>query len=164
MCSFAFKSNFFLISPQGCRDEMTALSPLPLFFIAVLSFKFGMFWDLQTNASHVHKAQLTVKMDFYFMLTHLLDVRLEILGCLVEPCVTSSLVPAECLRRLREGLWKDVYTLRLCPQSSVLLFSNKSFSQPALGFGLRGHADSHVGSEPSAFLKSPDFTRLKPQG
>ncbi|KAI4808206.1 hypothetical protein KUCAC02_000271, partial [Chaenocephalus aceratus] len=27
-----------------------------------------------------------------------------------------------------------------------------------------GQADSRVGTDPSAFLQSPDFTRLKPQG
>lgn len=69
-----YKSNFFLISPQGCRDVTTALSPLPLFFFffASLSFLFAMFWDLQTHASHVGRAHLSVAADFYFILTRLL--------------------------------------------------------------------------------------------
>lgn len=70
------------------------------------------------------------------MLTRRLDVIIEIRGYLVEPPVSSSLVPAECLHRLREGLRKDVYTLRLCTQSSVLLFSRDYFSRLAPGFGL----------------------------
>lgn len=55
---------------------------------------------------------LTVAVDFYFALTHLLYVIIEIQGYLVEHPASSSPVPAGRLQRPREGLRKDVYTLR----------------------------------------------------
>lgn len=84
-------------------------------FSSLCSFIFV--WNIlgpSNKCSHVRRAHFTVEVDFYFMLTHLLDVIIEILGYLVEPPVSSPLVPAECLHHLREGLWKDVYTSRLC--------------------------------------------------
>lgn len=83
------------------HQSLSLSLPFFFFFFAVLSFLFGTFWDLQTN---VRRAHFTVEVDFYFTLTHLLDAVIEILGYLVEPPVSSSLVPAECLHHLRDGL------------------------------------------------------------
>lgn len=106
-------------------------SSLPFFH-----FCFRTFWYLQTNASHVRRARFTVEVDFYFMLTQFWDMIIETLVYLVEPPVSSSLVPADCLHHLREGLWKDVYTLRLCVHSPLCFsFQRILFSWLAPGFG-----------------------------
>lgn len=112
------------------HHSSSSSSSLPLFH-----FCLERFGDLQTNAWHARRAHFTVEVDFYFMLTHLLDVIIEILGYLVEPPVSSSLVPVDCLHHLREGLLKGclhietVYIVLSAP-----LF--KGFFFPSLHRGL----------------------------
>lgn len=60
------KSNFFLISPQGCRDETSALSPLPPFFLYFFQFclkRFGTFKKLHHMFTRVDRT-LSLKLTF----------------------------------------------------------------------------------------------------
>lgn len=168
MCCFAFKTNFVLISPQGCRDETTALSLLPLFFFFCRSFifcleRFGTFKQMR----HVFADGSTLNcwswLLFYADPSLGCDNRNSRLSCWTSCLLLSgpSWVPSSSQGRPL----KRMFTHWDCVHSPQC-FSFQRILFPSLhrGFGLRGQADNRVGSDPSAFLKSPDFTRLKPQG
>lgn len=80
----------------------------------------------------------------------------DIGGYLVEPPVSSPLVPAECLHHLREGLWKGclpsetVYTV-LSASLFKGFFFFFFFFFPILA--REGSPDRRMGSDPSAFAK-----------
>lgn len=125
-----YKCSFFLIPPKGCWDEITALSSLLLFFF--LLFFFLKSWNGGTVAE--------LKAIFEPP-----DNWNSSLSCWT--IVSSSVVPAEHLHHLREGplFQRNVYTWRLCTQSSVLPLS-KDFFFPACSrvLGLSGQADRQL--------------------
>lgn len=95
-------SNCFITTPS-----------LFFFFLAVLSFLFGIFWGFLT--SYVRRAHFTFEVDFYFMLTHFLDVIIEILGYLVEPPVSCLLSPL---------LWSQLSAFIISGKASERMFTH----------------------------------------
>lgn len=159
-----YKSNLFLISPQGFGDETTVLSPHPLLSSSSppsLWFLFGAVCSLQTNALHVRSVHLIVEVDFHFLLTHLLEVIIEIACNLVKPPLLSprgpSWVPSSSQGRPLKGC---LHIETVCILLSAALF--KGFFFPACtGLSLWGQADRRMGSDPSASLKTANFSWLK---
>lgn len=157
------KSNFFLISPAGMQrwnncfiiTLLLHLRSSPRFFCFFLSGAF-----LNPRNKYITCSESTLDCRswlFYFMLTHFWNVMIEMPGYLVEPPVSSSLVPAECLHHLMERLRKDVYTQ---PVYIGRLFFLKGFFFPACTKVL-GRQVSYV-SFSGGVWKVPDLTPLNP--
>lgn len=126
-----YKSSVFLIPQKGCWDEITALSSLLLFS----SFSFSSSWNLGAVALLQSWRRLFEPPDNWNS------------GLSCWTIASSSVVPAEHLHHLREGplFQRNVYTWRLCTQSSVLLLSKDFFFPACSGvFGLSGQADRRL--------------------